>query len=171
MNIDETCATKPAFPRSIRMLTYWCIVSVVVVADQVTKAAVRKMLGSTTVPVIPGIVDFVHLENTGGAFSIGQGATAVFSAISVICLLVTLYVIWKPEHMPVWLVVPVSLVAGGALGNLIDRIIRGSVTDFIATAFVDFPVFNVADMCITIGTIFGLVGYWAWEFRNQANDA
>ena len=57
----------------------------------------------------------------------------------------------------------VACVVGGGLGNMVDRLARGSVTDFIATAFIDFPVFNVADIAVTCGIAISLIGYLMWE--------
>lgn len=167
---DSVRKRPPDAMRGRRMLLYWGIVIMAVAIDQATKAAARKLLDATPRPAIPGVIDLVHAENTGAAFSIGEGATWLFAAIAVACVLATLCAVWRVRDLPMWLVAPISLVAGGAFGNLIDRVMRGSVTDFVATAFIDFPVFNVADVCVTVGTALGIVGYWVWETRRQAED-
>ena len=59
------------------------------------------------------------------------------------------------------------MVAGGGLGNMIDRIMNGSVTDFLSFAFIDFPVFNVADMFVTVGIAYTLVAYWLFDSKRE----
>ena len=65
--------------------------------------------------------------------------------------------------MPAPLAAALGAVAGGGVGNLIDRVIAGQVTDFFATAFIDFPVFNVADIFVTCGVILSLILAWRFD--------
>ena len=150
--------------RGSRILIFWLLAGLVVLIDQATKAAVRV---TSPTPgymgtLIPGVIDLVHVENTGAAFNIGQGAGSLFVvvALAVSCLA---FAFVCTQDMPLSLTVSIACVVGGGLGNMVDRLMRGSVTDFIATAFMDFPVFNVADIAVTCGIAVSLIGYLMWE--------
>ena len=137
----------------------WVIIAVLVVLfDQATKYLVLTNIGPTeSVQAIPGLFDFVYVKNTGAAFSILSDSTVILSVISVVfCVGLILY--WykkKPTHP--FLKTALMLLFAGALGNAIDRIFRGFVIDFISTTFMTFPVFNVADIAITVGAVFLIV--------------
>ncbi len=133
----------------------WSVVAVIIVIlDQLTKFLVIENIGRTEiVNFLPGILEFVYVENTGAAFNILSGRIGFLSIISVAF---TVAVIWymlskKPQNK--LLRVALMLLSAGALGNAIDRILRGYVVDFIKTVFIDFPVFNVADIAITSGAV------------------
>ena len=153
----------------MRIVVYWLVVILAVLVDQTTKAAAREVLEEGPRVLIPGVINLVHVENTGAAFSVGQGATLLFVAIAVVFIVGATAIVWRTPNLPYKLVVPIGLVAGGGLGNMIDRIIDGSVTDYISTAFMDFPVFNVADICVSVGIVLCLVGYWRWE-KSEASE-
>lgn len=156
--------------RGMQIATYWIVVILVVIVDQATKAAAREVLEGPSRPLIPGIINLVHVENTGAAFSLGQGATLLFIAIAVAFVIGATLIVWRTPDLPQGLVASIGLVAGGGFGNMIDRVIDGSVTDFIATAFMNFPVFNVADICVTVGVVTSLIGYWVWESKREASE-
>lgn len=120
--------------------------------DQLTKWIVRENvpLGSLE-PLVPGVLDLTHIRNMGAAFGLLPGRQPIFVATSLIVLLV-IGAYLRRDRPVVWpVVVGIALVAGGAVGNLIDRVMLSKVTDFLSFAFVDFPVFNVADMGIVSG--------------------
>ena len=127
------------------------LVAIAVIAvDQVTKAIVRADIGPfEQVKVLPGI-KLVHTENTGVAFSALSGGGPLVILVAVVALGALLIFFFTHLTRPlVWL--PTGLLLGGAAGNLIDRIGRGSVTDFIKLPH--WPAFNVADIAVTIGVI------------------
>jgi signal peptidase II len=140
----------------------WLWVSVlVIVLDQWSKQVVLGALAyAERVTVIPGYFDWVHVYNTGAAFSfLADGAgwqRWLFTLIAVVVSAVL--VIWMKRLRPAetWLAVSLALVLGGALGNLYDRIALGHVVDFILVHWQSqhyFPAFNVADSAITVGAI------------------
>mgnify|MGYP004493385635 FL=1 len=133
----------------------WIIISLaVVLLDQGTKLLVIHNIAPTdTISVLPRILNLVYVKNTGAAFSILSGKTFFLSLISLaVCVGIVWYLIKnRPENK--LMLLSVSLVLGGAVGNLIDRMLRGSVVDFFEVIFVDFPVFNVADIAITVGAV------------------
>lgn len=103
--------------------------------------------------IIEGILSFYPTMNTGGGWSIFSDATlflTIFSAVAVIGIIV-LNFFFKPKSW-VW-IISMGLILAGAIGNLIDRIAFGAVRDFIKFDFINFPIFNVADMCLCFGAI------------------
>jgi signal peptidase II len=132
---------------------------VIVAADQVSKAVVRATLPlHESVTVVPGLVDFTHVRNTGAAFGILSSAdfpfkTTVIAVIATVALVaVGLYAASLAHHQLVARI-GLALILGGAAGNLIDRVVAGSVVDFVDVYWrsYHFWAFNVADSAITIG--------------------
>ena len=104
-----------------------------------------------SVPFIPGFLDFTYVQNTGAAFSILEQHTWLLSAVSAVVVLVMSYLIVRHYFDGTLGKIAAMLVMAGGMGNLLDRVIFGYVTDMIRTLFIVFPVFNVADCCITVG--------------------
>jgi signal peptidase II len=127
-----------------------CVFVAVLVLDQVTK----HTLGTWIVPgqvrhVVPGIT-LVYERNTGVAFSFLSGTGALVYVVTGIALIALVsFMLVQPERPLLWL--PTGMLLGGAIGNLIDRIARGSVIDFIKLPH--WPAFNFADTSITFGAI------------------
>ena len=127
------------------------IVAAVVLADQLTKWWAVDRLVSGPVHVLWRL-DFALSTNTGSAFSLFQGATAVIVVVAMALVAVLLVLVWRAPTLGRAAIL--GLILGGALGNLADRLFRdlhGGVVDFVDFHF--FPSFNVADSCITIGCI------------------
>lgn len=132
-----------------------------VVTDQVTKFFAQKLLPvSGTIAVIKGVFHLTLAGNQGAAFSILRGGTPFFIAVAVVCMFLMAFLLSKPKLLEKTLGVKADdlvvrigfgLLAGGTLGNLIDRVRFGYVVDFLD--FRVWPVFNVADSAITIGGI------------------
>lgn len=102
---------------------------------------------------IPFFADFIYVQNTGAAFSVLSGNTALLGIVSVVFVIaVALYrIIKKPDGLMINL--SLALLFAGALGNAIDRIMYGYVVDFIAIKWFNFPVFNIADIAVVAGAI------------------
>ena len=120
----------------------------VVILDQVTKHAVQSGIPVGQVrKLLPG-VELVDVRNTGVAFSLFSGGGTIVLVITLVALAgLTCYFALQPGRRLLWL--PTGLLLGGAIGNMIDRIREGAVTDFIKLPH--WPTFNVADMAITVG--------------------
>ena len=129
------------------------------IVDQGSKALVRaSMIPGESVTVVPHVLNITFVRNVGAAFGLFPGRQPVFMATSLAVLFV-IAAYWrraKPVEWPV--VVALGLVTAGAVGNLIDRAVLGRVTDFFEFGFVQFPVFNVADMAIVFGV--GVLALW-----------
>ena len=108
--------------------------------------ALGETFGSFT-----SLIDFTYVQNTGAAFGMFSGKMNILAIISfAFCIGVIIYwIIKKPKDK--LLCISLSMIFAGALGNGIDRLSLGFVVDFIKTTFIDFPVFNIADIGITIG--------------------
>ncbi|MGD1021530.1 MAG: signal peptidase II [Candidatus Sulfotelmatobacter sp.] len=138
---------------------YLLIVLIVVLLDRWTKHLVAQRIRLYShIQVIPGFFRLTHTENTGAAFSLFADSTAPWKtglliAFSVIALIVVSALLWKNHQAQVATGVGLSLIMGGALGNLWDRLARGRVVDFLLVYVKQYqwPVFNLADSAIVIG--------------------
>ncbi len=126
------------------------LAALVIGLDQLTKRTVADGIPlGTERRLLPG-VHLVHVRNNGVAFNFLSGGGAIVLAFTLVALVVLVtFLVLRPQHRLLWL--PAGLLVGGAVGNLIDRIANGYVTDFIKLP--DWPAFNVADMAITFGVI------------------
>lgn len=127
---------------------------IMVIIDQLTKAAVVAYFGGTaeSVTLIPGVLSFCHVENTGAGFSILSGKTVFLILFTAAAMAIILYLLYKRRYKHPLTDWGFCLVLAGGIGNMIDRVFRGgAVVDFIRTDFINFPVFNVADICVTLG--------------------
>jgi signal peptidase II len=124
-------------------------------ADQYTKRlAVRILLPEGVKPFIPGLFDFTYVENKGAAFGLLEGGRWVFLGLTAVVLaVIARFYINPPSAKPKLARAAMAAVAAGAIGNAVDRFRNGFVVDFIHAMFIEFPVFNVADMCIVCGAI------------------
>lgn len=149
MVTDAPARTSPRL-RSGAYLRAGLLVAVVLGLDQLTKHAVVSGIAvGQARKVLPGI-KLVHVRNTGVAFGFFSGGGALVLVFTLVALAVLLgYFLLRPTRP--WLWVPTGLLIGGALGNLLDRVLHGAVTDFIKLPA--WPAFNVADMAITFGVL------------------
>jgi len=155
---DEATAPTPTAAAPARRLEIWLPILVVAI-DQVTKAAVRATLPlHESVTIVPGLVDFTHVRNSGAAFGILNGVEFPFKTILIAVIAtgaligVGMYAASLAHHQ-LAARLGLALIIGGAAGNLIDRIAAGSVVDFVDVYWhsYHFWAFNVADSAISIG--------------------
>lgn len=138
-------------------------IAVLTVFDQVIKFFVERDLKPVEeIPFIEGFIRWDYVQNTGAAFGSFSDNTTLLSIITGIIIIAGIIaIIIKKINHKFLLVTSVMIISGG-LGNLIDRIMRGYVVDYICTEFIDFPVFNFADILVTCGC-FMLIGYLIWD--------
>lgn len=142
------------------------VAGAVIVLDQLTKWCVRQTIPVyETIPVINGFFSIIHARNPGGAFSLFAGANhgirmPFFFLASATAIVVLFYYLRQIPSDQRWLLFAVAAVLGGAVGNLIDRVLFGEVTDFLLVYWHQYqwPAFNVADSFISIGVTI-LVGH------------
>ncbi|MBE0684892.1 MAG: signal peptidase II [Anaerolineaceae bacterium] len=146
------------------------VATIIISLDQYTKYLVRQNLDLWTETWVPWdwmlpYVRIVHVPNTGVAFGMFQGLGDIFSIVAII---VALIIIFYFPRVPIsdWsLRLAMSLQLSGALGNLIDRLTIGHVTDFISVG--NFPVWNIADASITVGVVVLILGVWITEIEEK----
>lgn len=124
--------------------------------DQYTKyLAVTFLKPKGSVCVIPGVLELRYLENRGAAFGILQNRQWVFIVFALVCIFVCVWIGFRlaASNRHTASRVFLAVLAAGAAGNLIDRVSRGFVVDFIYVSLIRFPVFNLADVCVSLSTV------------------
>ncbi|EOT47632.1 MULTISPECIES: signal peptidase II [Enterococcus] len=136
------------------MLIYLILALVVIVLDQLVKYQIVAHLAlGESVTVIPHVLSFTYLQNTGAAWSLFEGKQTFFTIITIIAVVVVSYLLYRNRHGHWLFSLGLALILAGAIGNFIDRIRLGFVVDMFQTEFISFPIFNVADMALSIGVI------------------
>ena len=140
----------------------WYILAIAacVAVDQAVKFwIVANLELYESAPLIPGIVELMYIQNTGGGFSILTGQTWLLTAVTVVLMGMIGWIMckkWYPHPLAMW---TLTLVLGGGIGNLIDRVRLGYVVDMFNFQFMNYPVFNVADILVVCGAI-GFAAYY-----------
>ncbi|MEO8458192.1 MAG: signal peptidase II [Chloroflexota bacterium] len=166
-------AEAPARPRprfSPGRYVFWLAAVLVVALDQITKAIVRSTLDVGERWPTSGPVYFRYVTNTGAAFGSLQNATTLLIGMTFIGL-AAIYLYYRNPPFQHWIAsVAIGMMLGGAIGNLIDRVRVGRVTDF-AHLFPHFPNFNVADSSISIGVTIIIIGYLLFGEQQKPKPA
>lgn len=136
-------------------MIFFAIIPVIVILDQWSKyLAVKYLEPIGSYPLVKGFLHLTFVKNDGAAFSIfsNKQLFLILATSVVICLVLGL--LYKAVQQPsIWLPLALAMIAGGAIGNLIDRMRLNYVVDYFEFKFVNFAIFNVADVFITLGTI------------------
>ena len=124
-----------------------------IVIDQIIKIAVINNIYNSSITIIKGILNLTYIENTGGAFGIGNNNTLMFIIVNIIVItLIAKFIISKKDEISTYILISLGLIIAGGIGNLIDRIFRGFVVDYIdINPLIKYPVFNLADICVVVG--------------------
>jgi len=142
----------------------------VVILDQVTKQIARTyMTFHDSIPVIQNFFQLTYVENSGIAFGINfPGGSVIFPIASIIATVAVFYYLWLVRKDQIVVRLSLALILGGAIGNLIDRLLFGKVVDFFDFSIVGYhwPVFNVSDSSVTIGLILFL--YSSFIIKNTS---
>jgi signal peptidase II len=159
------------------------IIGAVVLVDYLTKFYIRAMFAPFDIySVIPRVFNIVHTENPGAAFGMladsGPWRAFLLVGVSVIMMGVIGFLLWRPRSVAGTVGLPhselaqvaLALVFGGALGNVWDRLFRGTVTDFLQVFIgrYEFPSFNAADSAITIGACLLIIDLWRTRRHHDA---
>ena len=142
------------------------IAAAIVGLDQWTKALTlaADRAGSLPSESILGIFHITHTENDGAIWGILSGQTWLFLLIMVLFLAVLGVMIWRKWLTKKFEWICLAAIAGGGIGNMIDRIFRGYVVDMFDLLFMSYPIFNLADCFVVVGAILGAVYYlWLYE--------
>lgn len=118
----------------------------IILVDQLTKI----LMINKNITIIPDFLNFTYIKNTGAAFGIGTPIIVLLVNIIIVIGIILAIIKYKDKIKNY---VPYTVLLAGGIGNLIDRIFRGYVIDFIHIDMFDFPVFNIADICVVVGVI------------------
>ena len=135
-------------------MIYALIAAALVALDQLVKYLVMTNIPfGEHVPFIPHILELTYVKNTGAAFSIFSDHTWALALVSLVMSIVLALALWKNIFRHPFGKLALTLLLAGAVGNFIDRAFRGFVVDMFNVLFMDFAVFNVADICVVAGGI------------------
>lgn len=145
----------------MKKVKFFVINIILITIDQIFKYYI--LINKENLPnnIINGVLNFTYCENRGIAFGIGQGGAKIFALMTLLMIIVALiYIAFKFNKLKGLTVFGIALVISGGIGNLIDRLFRGYVIDYIDfSEIVDFPIFNFADICIVMGVIIIGISY------------
>ena len=137
------------------------IALVIVVVDQVSKGVASSVLqGGQNLPLLPHLISLQLVHNTGAAFSVLRGSTALLGLLSLGVGIGLILWIWRQRVLPFWQALASAVLLGGTLGNGLDRWRLGYVVDFLALEPIDFPIFNGADVAINLAVLCFGIDLW-----------
>ena len=126
-------------------------IAIVLILDQISKFAVRSLMTEgQIIEVIQGFFNITYINNSGVAFSLLSGQRGLVTAVQIIAMVIVAIFLFKTKGKSKLLDISLAMVLGGGIGNIIDRIAFGAVTDMISFKIFP-PVFNVADIGVTVG--------------------
>lgn len=143
------------------------IAALLIAVDQMVKNWASEVLVKGEIPVIENVLYFKYVENTGVAFSMFEDNRWLLIAVTAVMLIVVLAVFLSGKVTGKLELLSLSLIMSGGIGNLIDRISLGYVVDFIDVRIINFAIFNIADMCITIGAVLLCVAVFLSEKKEK----
>ena len=130
------------------------IIAALIVLDQVVKAYVVQNIALGEIKSwIPNLVSLTYLQNRGAAFSILQDQQLLFAVITLVVVVGAIWYLHKHMEDSFWMVLGLTLIIAGGLGNFIDRVSQGFVVDMFHLDFINFAIFNVADSYLTVGVL------------------
>lgn len=160
-------------PKRLAPAGFYLLAGAIAVADQAVKAVVKAQIPlHSSVPLWPGVFHLTHVQNDGIAFSMLAGKTWLITTASMLIMAgIVLSERRAKGGLDRFTGVALALPLGGALGNLIDRLRSGLVTDFLDFRAINFAIFNVADTAITIGIcLLALKSFLLSESPKSATD-
>lgn len=128
-----------------------------------------KPIGSH--PIIPDIFHLTYVENPGAAFGMMAGQKWLLVWATALVILVAIIVVMAGKIQNTTVLFAVATIIGGGVGNLIDRVYRGFVVDYVHLKIIDFAVFNFADICVTVGTAMLLIYLLFYELGNKKKES
>jgi signal peptidase II len=169
-------SARPVVMPSNRRLFPFLIAALVVVLDRLTKSIIKAHVSAfDSITVIPGWFNIVHTENPGIAFGMLSNAAGAWRSVLLIgfssAVLIAITTVLLRGQMDSVLRAGLGFILGGAFGNLYDRIVNGTVTDFVEVHAAQhyFPAFNVADSAITVGACLLLLDMWWTKERKVSH--
>ncbi|CDD27607.1 lipoprotein signal peptidase [Clostridium sp. CAG:452] len=139
-----------------KKINFLMIITIIaILLDQLIKIIIKSKIFNSSIILIPHVLNLTYVQNTGAAFGIGNNSTSMFVAVNVVIIgLITYFIFSKKEELSKLILIALHLVLAGGIGNLIDRIARGFVIDYIdISPLIKYPVFNLADIFVVIGCL------------------
>lgn len=157
--------------KQLKLAWPWLLLSaVLVVLDQLVKDWVQQAIPLYGVkPLLPGVLELTYVQNTGAAFSIFREHTWLLALVSAMASVMILVLLLRRTMPGLLAQLSLALILGGAVGNLIDRALHGYVVDMFNLQFMDFAVFNVADIGISVGGV--LLCFYVLFFWKQHEES
>ncbi len=150
---------------------YWISLALLaVVLDQVTKLlAVKYLMPVDTVPIIKNVLHLTYLENTGAAFGSLKNSRWVFLAVSTFAIIALVFYMFRFKPKNRVLSAGLAFIIGGGIGNMIDRLAKGYVVDFVDFRLINFAVFNVADSFVCVGAALVIIYIFFFTEKEDKN--
>lgn len=139
-----------------KKINFLMIITIIaILLDQLIKIIIKSKIFNSSIILIPHVLNLTYVQNTGAAFGIGNNSTSMFVAVNVVIIgLITYFIFSKKEELSKLILIALHLVLAGGIGNLIDRIVRGFVIDYIdISPLIKYPVFNLADIFVVVGCL------------------
>ena len=143
----------------------------VAAADQFVKLTIRSYPVGSVVLRFPPVAEIIHCVNRGAAFSVFSECPVLLAACSILLICLIAYIAFFRMEMTKAGKLSAAMLLGGGIGNLIDRLVYGVVTDYIRVLFVRFPVFNLADIAITLSVIVLITLSFTGKLENSTGEA
>ena len=144
------------------------IIAALIILDQLVKAYVVQNIALGEIKSwIPNLVSLTYLQNRGAAFSILQDQQLLFAVITLVVVVGAIWYLHKHMEDSLWMILGLTLIIAGGLGNFIDRISQGFVVDMFHVDFINFAIFNVADSYLTVGVIILLIAMLKEEINGN----
>ena len=153
------------------MILLLSIIVGAVCLDQLTKwMAVIWLQGEPSFPLWRDVLHFTFVKNEGAAFGMLAEHRWVFMVVSSVAIVGLSVYLFRHRKDSLWIRIPLAMIIGGGIGNMIDRVVLGYVIDFIDFTLINFAVFNVADSFVCVGAV-TLMGYLIWDLAREISRA
>lgn len=146
---------------------YWLIIATVMVIVVAIDLITKSLFDNQEVTLIEGVISISPTLNPGGAWGILSENTNLLTLFSIIVLIALFWINISIKQKTTFFSIGMGLIIGGAVGNLIDRVVLHHVRDFIRLDFMNFPIFNFADICLSVGAVMMII-YFLFLFKNEA---
>lgn len=139
-------------------MIYYLLAALLIIIDQITKwNIVQNFELYQEKVIVPGFFSLFYIQNEGAAWGIFQGKMVFFYLVTLIVVGYLVYMFQQEKNKTKLVGISFALILSGAIGNFIDRLLNGYVVDMFRLDFINFPIFNVADVCLTVGVVMMLI--------------
>lgn len=139
-------------------MIYYLLAALLIIIDQITKwNIVQNFELYQEKVIVPGFFSLFYIQNEGAAWGIFQGKMVFFYFVTLIVVGYLVYMFQQEKNKTKLVGISFALILSGAIGNFIDRLLNGYVVDMFRLDFINFPIFNVADVCLTVGVVLMLI--------------